>query len=112
MMRKAPRIDYTAYSSAYEPGKGECWDFPTARGAKNKARSFGRGATIIRNFNLDDPVRFDWWQQSFFWVWDGEVFLRRESVVENKWVIPDEHWQSARLIRRLRTERRRPPRLT
>ncbi len=53
---KHVRIDYTIYSPDYVPGIGECWDYPTLRGARAKAQELGVGSLIVRNFNRSYPM--------------------------------------------------------
>ena len=99
---KRLRIDYTIYSPGYVPGQGECWDYPTMRGAKLKARQLGVGSLIVRNFNKGNMPRKpgDWWQSSFCWVWNGVSYKKAYSVFEKKWVVAENVWFQAPLLRR------------
>jgi len=108
-------VDYTIYSPSYratrdsegnpQDGHGECWDCPTIRSAKRKAKDLGIGSTIVRNFN--QAYRPDgggeWWQADFCWVWNGLSFVKVHSVSETKWVIPDHPWFEHASLRRLRS---------
>jgi hypothetical protein len=91
---KRVRIDYPVYSANYQPGEGECWDFTTVRGARAKARKFGVGAVVVRNFNqADRPGKSgDWWQTSFCWLWNGVSFRKAYPVLEEKWVVAENAW--------------------
>ena len=95
---KGLRINYTVYSSRYEPGGGECWDFRAIRGAKKKAKFFGPGSKIIRNFNAGNPATGfigDWWQPGPFLVWNGVAFEKAHSLEEKKWRVAEECWLNA-----------------
>jgi hypothetical protein len=102
-VRKGPHIDYTVYSSGYQPGAGECWDFRSIRRARNKARAFGAGSQIVRNFNQENRGEaHDWWQAEFCWVYDGVNFLKTLSLEEKKWKVDDSRWKSAPVVRAIR----------
>jgi hypothetical protein len=116
---KRVRIDYTIYSPKYVPvrdsqgapqdGHGECWDFSTLRGAKQKARAFGIGSLIVRNFNQRDraDILGDWWQSSFCWVWDGSRFKKLRSISERKWLVEAEasNWSRVGILNRFRSKK-------
>lgn len=76
------------------------------RGAKRKAREFGAGSLIVRNFNRDhvSAARWDWWQTEFCWVWHGWEFKKALPVFEKKWIVADT-WQNATVLRQYRSSR-------
>jgi len=105
-VRKRIQLDYTIYSPNYTRETGECWDFIKFKRAQNKARAFGPGAKIIRNFNQrDQTVELDWWQGFYCWIWDGQDFYRRLPIEEKKWIVPESHWRNASLVKKLRRRR-------
>jgi hypothetical protein len=101
---KRVRIDYTIYSPDYAPGKGECWDYPTLRGARKKAQELGVGSLIVRNFNRNKPM--DWWQSTFCWMWNGFVFRKSHSLSEKKWEVDTSSLSQTAVIRRFRLNNR------
>jgi hypothetical protein len=101
---KRVRIDYTIYSPDYVPGTGECWDYPTLRGAKAKAQELGVGSLIVRNFNRSNPM--DWWQSTFCWIWDGFAFRKSCSLNEKKWTVDSSSLSQASVLRRFRLDSR------
>ena len=105
---KGLRIDYTIYSPDYAPGAGECWDYPTFRGARRKAKTLGIGSLLVRNFNREhtEGVVDIWWQSTYCWVWDGLVFRKARSVQENKWIIERSVWSRSALLRRFHARKR------
>jgi len=106
---KLVRISYTIYSPNYVRGQGECWDFPTFRGAKAKARALGVGSLIVRNFNKAAKAgdSEDWWQSALSWVWNGVSFSKAHSLDEKKWVVvTDNCWHRSPLQTRNRFKRR------
>jgi hypothetical protein len=101
---KRTRIDYTIYSPNYVPGTGECWDYPTLRGAKKKAKELGVGSLIIRNFNLNRNVPVNWWQSRLCLVWDGFIFKKSYSLSEEKWSVDISSLSQSSVLRRFRFE--------
>jgi hypothetical protein len=101
---KRVRIDYTIYSPDYAPGIGECWDYPTLRGARKKAQELGVGSLIIRNFNRNKPM--NWWQSKFCWVWDGFTFRKSCSLSEEKWKVDRSSLSQTSVLRRFRLDDR------
>jgi hypothetical protein len=99
---KRVRIDYTIYSPDYAIGTGECWDYPTLRGARKKAQELGIGSLIVRNFNRSKPV--DWWQGAFCWMWDGFEFKKSYSLSEKKWIVDSSSLSQTSMLRRFRLD--------
>ena len=95
---KRVRIDYTIYSPNYDPGQGECWDYPTLRGARKKAQELGIGSLVVRNFNRNRPV--DWWQSTFCWMWDGFAFRKKPSLSERQWQVDSSSLSQTSVLRR------------
>lgn len=101
---KRLRIDYAIYSPDYSSGAGECWDYPTFRGAKRKAKALGVGSLVVRNFNREwiDGTFDDCWQSSFCWVWNGFVFQRTRSSQDEKWIVEADVWSRFTLFQEFR----------
>ena len=102
---KGLRIDYTIYSPDHTPGgQGECWDHPTVRGARKKAKELGIGSLVVRNFNLGNKRgSSDWWQTPYCWVWDGFAFKKVYPADEQKWKVDRLAWSQAPVLRHFRT---------